>query len=200
MKGMYSSMIFLASACVFVAACGEQHNSEFSASATAEQLSNGSVKIRSSTSGEKADVEEAIKKRDAIDSRLPGSSIPLNAPSSRVTEVTAPGILQLADGRKIRLDGIRCENTAAIGYLRRILRDKSVSVIFLPSGQKISPIPAEVWMVDTGVQSATSSPAYSNLNETAITSGWCQVEATPTSKHNARYAALAKAFQGASGH
>jgi hypothetical protein len=146
---------------------------------------------------EKAKVLQQIRTRNLIDKRYPGDPIPWGVPSERVAKVMIPGILDLEDGRRVRLDGIRCDERA-IHYLSRLLQDPSVSVVVLPSTpNKISPIPADVWMVDDDLQlkGVTISPTYSNLIETAITSGWCDVQATATSKYNARYAALAKAFQ-----
>jgi len=158
--------------------------------------SDGSAKVRKATEREKAGLKESTEKREAVDARFPGSPAPWGSPSERVTDVSVPGVLKLKGGRSVQLDGIRC-NEEAVGYLRRILQDNTVSVVVVPSVESpTQPIPAEVWSADTDLQSKglATSPAYSNIIETAITSSWCQVEATPTSKHNERYAALAKAF------
>lgn len=197
MKSLYSSLILLACSCVLNVACTSQHASGLSASATAESSSDGSVQARESNAAEVADIQRTIRKREAVDALFPGSSIPLDASQERVVAINVPGILELEDGRKVRLDGIGCD-AIAVGYMRRILQEKSVSVVVLPSSRSnVTPIPAEIWTADTDLQTQglAKSPAYSNLTETAITSGWCKVEATATSKHNARYAALAKMFR-----
>jgi hypothetical protein len=130
-----------------------------------------------------------MARHEAIDARYPGSQTPLGARSERVLEVSVPGILKLESGRTVRLDGITC-NAKAVGYMRRVLFDHGVTVVVLPStNSQTSPVPAEVWMVDKSFQDATS---YQNINETAITSHWCEVKTSSTSKYNARYAALAR--------
>lgn len=133
-----------------------------------------------------------MKKLKAINVRFPSTPSPIGAPSERVTEISVPGILKLEGGRRVRLDGIRCAEEA-VGNLRRIMQGDTSSVVVLASGASATqPIPAEVWLVD---RLSTSQAAYSNVAETAITSGWCNVETTSTSKQNERYAALAEAFQ-----
>ena len=183
--------------CALNFGCSERSEHEISASATAETSSDGSVKVRKSTANEKARLDGDIQKRKQVDDRFPGSPTPWGSSSERVTDVSAPGVLRLAGGRIVQLDGIRC-NEEAVGYLRRMLQDSSVSVVVVTSGESTTqPIPAEVWTADTDLQTKglAIAPSYSNIVETAITSGWCQVEATRTSKHNERYSALAKAFQ-----
>ena len=183
--------------CVLGAGCGPQDRQEISATAAAVASSDGSVQTREATARERAELEEAIKKGKAIDERFPGSPTPWGLASERVIDVSVPGVLKLVGGRSIRLDGIRCDEKA-VGYLRRILQGKGVSVVVLPAeGVTTQPIPAEAWSADTGLQQQglAKSPSYSNVVETAITSDWCQVQVSPTSKHNERYAALAKAFQ-----
>lgn len=190
--------VFVAYLCGITAACDNQNGREISSSATAELTPAGSVRIRSPTNVEEMAVEMATKRREAVDARFPGSAPPWGMPSERVVRLDAPGILQLEDDRKVRLDGIRCDERG-VRYLRRVLFDTTVSVVVLPSdGSKITPIPADVWTVDTDLpqKGHASSRSYSNLIEGAITSGWCKVEQTATSRHNARNAALAKAFQG----
>lgn len=184
----FNIFLFLLCACTLVG-CKEQHNATLSANAAAEASPNGAITTRAPTSAEIADLQRNMAKHEAIDARYPGSETPLGARSERVIEVSVPGILKLESGRTVRLDGITC-NAKAVGYMRRVLFDQGVTVAVLPSGNsQTSPIPAEVWMVDKSFRDATS---YSNINETAITSHWCDVKASSTSKHNARYAALAK--------
>ena len=187
----------LLSGCVLGVGCSQPGSQEISATAAAVASSDGSVQTREVTARERAELDEAIRKGKAIDEHFPGSPTPWGSASERVTDVSVPGVLKLVDGRSIRLDGIRCDEKA-VGYLRRILQDKGVSVVVVPAeGVTTQPIPAEVWSVDPDLQQQglAKSPSYSNIVETAITSDWCVVEASLTSKHNERYAALAKAFQ-----
>ena len=190
------SLIVLIGICALVVGCEKPGNVEVSASAAAEASSNGSVSVRKPTPRELASLSEITAKIEAVNARYPGAQTPWGVSSERVIGISVPGILEFQNGRKVRLDGIRCEEKA-VGYLRRLLQDETTTVAFLPSVEsQVEPVPAEVWSVDKNLQvkSLASGPGYSNVTETAITSGWCQVEATPTCKHNERYAALAEAF------
>jgi hypothetical protein len=177
--------------------CNEQNGHEVSATAASDAFSDGSVTARKVTAREKRELEAEIQKQKAIDERFPGSATPFGLPSERVTDVSVPGVLKLEGGRAVRLDGVRC-NEEAVGYLRRWLQGATVSVVTIATTESTSqPVPVEAWAADTRLQAdgLAKTPAYSNILETAITSGWCQVEATPTSKRIERYAALAQAFQ-----
>ena len=188
--------LLLLCGCALVS-CGKQQSVTLTAGAVAEASPGGRVTTRTPTSQEIADLQRNIAQREAIDAHYPGSSAPLGVHSERVIGVSVPGILKLQGGRTVRLDGITCNETA-VAYLRRVLQDKNVTVVVLPSdNRRTNPAPAEVWSVDKSLQlqHVTSGPSYSNINETAIASDWCEAHATATNKHNARYAALASAFQ-----
>ena len=192
-------LIILAGATPWLTGCDKPGNAELSASATAEASSDGSVLTRKPTPQELAGLNADIAKRDAVNRQYPGSETPWGASSERVTGVSVPGILKLQNGREVRLDGIRCDEKA-VGYLRRLLMNETTTVAVLPSVESQSePVPAEVWSVDKALQvkGLTTTPSYSNITETAITSGWCRVEPTTTCKHNERYAALSAAFAAA---
>ena len=187
--------------CAFIFGCSEQNGREISATAVAEAASDGSTTVRKATLEEKSELEADIQKRKAIDERFPGSPTPFGSPSERVTDVSVPGVLKLESGRIVRFDGVHC-NEEAVGYLRQWLQGATVSVVVVATTQSTAqPIPAEVWAADTDLQTKglATSPAYSNILETAITSGWCQVEATSTSKRIERYTALAQSFQHSAG-
>jgi len=157
-----------------------------------------SIHVREITADERARIDMDIKKGEAVDAQFPGSPIPWGAPTVKISQVVVPGILKLASGKRVQLDGVRC-NEQAVSYLSRVLQGSTVSVVVVPSDESRSsePIPAEVWSVDDTLQlkGLTTTPSYSNIVETSITSGWCHVEATQTCKRNERYAALARAFQ-----
>jgi len=194
-----SFLVILLSPTLWMAGCGKQDSVEISASAAARANSDGSVSVHKPTSQELASLNEDIAKREAVNRQYPGSETPWGASSERVTGVSVPGILQLQNGREVRLDGIRCDERA-VGYLRRLLVDETTTVAVLPSVESQGePVPAEVWSVDKALQvkGLTTTPSYSNVTEIAITSGWCQLEPTTTCKHNERYAALSAAFAAA---
>ena len=193
------SLVILVGTCGLLAGCEKHGKVEVSASAAAEAASDGSVSTRKPTPQELASLNEITEKIGAVNAQHPGTQTPWGASSERVVEISTPGILELQSGRKVRLDGIRCDERA-VGYLRRVLLDETTTVAILPSVEgQAEPVPAEVWSVDKNLQvkNLAASPSYSNLTEAAITSGWCQVEATPTCKHNERYAALFAAFHAA---
>jgi len=195
-KVVTPSLVVLVAICGLVVGCENQKSVEVSASATATASSDGSVSVHGATGEEVARLKEQNARREAVDAQYPGSQTPWGAPSERVIEISVPGILKLEDGRKVQLDGVRC-GEEGVSYMRRMLQDETTTVAVLPSIEsQAEPIPAEVWSVDTDFQSKNlaTSPSYSNITETAITSGWCDVKATPTCKHNERYAALAQAF------
>lgn len=184
--------------CAATLGCSEPQRDahEISAGAATQASSDGPANTRAATASEQGELEAAIQKRKSVDAQFPASPVPWGAPGERVTDVAVPGVLTLAGGRRAQLDGIRC-NEQGVDYLRRILQDDGVTVVVVPSAQGTAqPVPAEVWSADSDLQSKgiSTSPAYSNVIETAITSAWCQVEATPSAKRNARYAALAQAF------
>jgi len=115
--------------CALALGCRPQDDNEISATAAAEASPDGSVRTRQATSREIAELNEGIRKRNEIDKQFPGAPTPWGSASERVTDVFVPGVLKLAGGRSVQLDGIRCDEKA-VGYLRRILQeDASVSVV-----------------------------------------------------------------------
>ena len=196
-KDFRAAYLLLFAAFTALLGCSQQREAQISASATAVSMPDGSTQTRKSTAREKASLAEDLAKVEAINAQYPGSQTPWGAPSERAVQISVPGTVELQSGKKVRLDGIRCDEKA-VGYLRRMLLDETISVIVIPSREDAAqPVPAEVWSADKELQNKglVKSPAYSNVTETAIKSGWCEVEATQTNKHNERYAALAKAFQ-----
>jgi hypothetical protein len=182
-------------AVLVTAGCTSDH--EVSATVAAESNEQGQTKVRSPTAAERANLDETMRKMAQVDARFPRPPIPKNVPSDLPIGVTAPGIVELQNGRHIRIDGVSCSNQG-IEILRRMMIDKTTRVIIIPSTSDPSkdPMPADVWTVDSFLQDKMPGAGldYSNVVETAITSGWCTVEPTATSKHNERYAALETAF------
>jgi hypothetical protein len=197
MSSKYLGLFLLVTWFALVVGCGRRDAHEMSATAAAEASADGSVQVRKATAIEKASLAEDIAKRKTIDERFPASPTPWGAAGERVVAVSVPGVLELEGGRKIQLDGIRC-NEQAVGYLRRVLQGDTTSVVVVTADASAGqPTPAEVWTADTDLQlkNLATGPSYSNIVEAAITSDWCKVETSATSKRNERYAALARAFQ-----
>lgn len=174
-------------------ACRQGGDTEVAGSATAQMQSDGTLRTKAASKDEVNSVSRTAEALKSVDERYPRSEPPYEVAVRKVAQVSEPGIIQLGDGVLVRMDGIRCDSEG-VEYLSRILRDEAVSVAIIPSvSADATPIPADVWIRDES--SAASSPSYSNVIETAITSRWCSVEPTQTCRHNDRYAALARAFK-----
>lgn len=172
--------------CALLMACSGEHDEQITAVAVVSNQSDGTTQTLKPSDRQ---LQRISKTTEAVDSLHPRSDPPFDAPSKSVAHVTVPGVLKLVDGTNVIMDGVRCEKQG-VEYLNRVLMDKSISVIVIPSVEgSAEPVPAAVWTRDQDL-----GPSYSNIVETAITSGWCAVEATQTCRHNARYAALAEAF------
>ena len=185
-------------ACSAVAVgCTRHADPEIAASAAADARPDGSIVDRESTAAERTSLKGTVEKHETVDAQYPRPQPPYGVPTQKVVRVSVPGLIQLEGEHTVRMDGIVCDEQA-ISYLRRLLLDETVSVVVTPSAANLGePTPADVWTVDSFLQTKDSNAplSYSNPIETAITSGWCAVEATATCKHNDRYAALARAFQ-----
>ena len=181
---------------VLVSACGQRaatHVPEsISGSATAERHSDGSVEVRETTSKEMARVDSSMSKLAAVDKRFPRPEIPICVPAVKALRVRPSGFVELSDGRVIRLDGVSC-SAHGIEVLSRVLIGETTSLLVVPTAEASDQVvPADVWTVE---DLEDGNVSHSSPAETALTSGWCDVESTSTSKHTERYAALVDAFR-----
>ena len=182
-------------ACLIMAACSSG-NSELSASAAAVANADGSTSIRQATSAELSELNETVTTAAKVDQRFPPSEPPTNVQAIKANGVVAPGLLQLEDGCRVRMDGVTC-SPEGIEYISRLALDATTAIAYIPSSSEIQdPVPAEVWLVDSSLHDTDSSLglSYSSIAETAIKSGWCIPIRTPTNPHNDRYQALYEAF------
>jgi hypothetical protein len=134
-------------------------------------------------------IKLAAASRAAIDAKFPSPEIAIDgATLYRVAKVEGDGRLVLDKGLILKLDGIGC-STDGIGYISRLLTNPTARIAFSASSKDLTqPIPADVWLVDiSSLQSGQTTPSYSMLAETALTSGWCVPERSTTSTTSTKY-------------
>jgi hypothetical protein len=171
---------------------------EVSASATAERSSDGTIVTREATTSEINDLDNLHKKLKELDRKYPGPQIPKDSKYFKVTSVDNNGTISLEAGQKIQVEGIRCSSQGTY-YIQKVLTGESDRVAFLASSsKKQNPVKAYVWHVDLSfmndpkLKKYKMGPAYSPLNEVALTSGWCTPERSASNAYNDRYEALSK--------
>jgi hypothetical protein len=170
---------------------------EVSASATAERSSDGTIVSRPATTAEIEDLHQFRNRLKEIDRKYPGPQILKNAKLFRVTSVDNNGIITLEDGQRIRLEGMKCSPETP-DYLRRLLLGDMDRVVYILSSTSSDSPAAYIWhaslslMNDPEMKKFVTGPSYSPLNESALTSGWCTPERSPSNAYNDRYEALSK--------
>jgi hypothetical protein len=160
--------------------------------ATGEVDKNGNVRHRESTSDEMAQLDAQELKNAEIDRRYPSPEIPKGVTPLKAIRISPPGIVELADTRTIRLDGVTCSDIG-VAFLSRLLIDPETFLIVVPTAPvSDQATPADVWTVE-GLGSGTVG--YSSPVETALKNGWCDVQPNSSSKRKVRYAAIVAAFR-----
>jgi hypothetical protein len=176
-------------ALVQLTAC-QQHDASQTGASVAAVDQQGNVHTREPTAEELARVQTSQDKIEEINRRFPRAEIPAGVSPSTAVGVLPTGAVELSDGRKVRLDGLKCSD-AGLEYLARLLVDPNSSLLVVPTGQiKDGVVPADVWTLEKLDGGALS---YSFPAETALTSGWCDVDPS-MSKQNDRYRSLVEAF------
>ena len=158
---------------------------------TSELDANGNVQTRMATSSEVARLEAEQAKNDVVDRRYPRPEIPKGVTPIKAVRVSPPGIVELADARRIRLDGVTCDQIG-VAFLSRLLIGPETSLLVVPTAQvSDQPIASDVWTVE---ELDGGAIGYSFPVEDALKNGWCDVEPNSTSKRRDRYAAIVVAF------
>jgi hypothetical protein len=167
-----------------------QHSDVSTYSSTAELDQSGNVRFRQPTSAELSELNTIDAKIAEIDRRYPRPEIPKGVLPSKAVRMLAPAIVELADGRRFHLDGVICSATG-LEYLSRRIIDPETAVLVVPLADSTDqPIAADVWTLEE----SNGQTSYSSPVETALTSGWCDVQTGSSSRHKDRYAALVSAF------
>lgn len=189
-------LLFVVSLVVRIAFAGDV--SQKSATAVAEKKCDGAIASQQATTTEIKRMEEFRIRLQEVDRKYPGPEMPKNAKLFRVISIDNNGIISLENGRRIRLEGMKCSSKTP-DYLRGLLMGDMDRVIYKPSSAKSDdPSAAYIWhadlslMNDPEMKKFIRSPSYSLLNETALMSGWCTPERSSSNAYNDRYEALSK--------
>lgn len=169
--------------------CGNVHknaesDTELTSTATVANV-NGQTTKQPTSAAEIAEMNAVQAKLAAIDAKYPPPKFDPKGRLYRVIGVQPNGDIVIDSGAVLRMDGVEC-SPGGVANINRVLSDDSARVAFEATGGNATPIPAQVWIVDVASQ---SSPQYSLIAETALTSGWCEPKALAAAQHP-RYVAL----------
>ncbi len=169
-----------------------------SGSATVEQHADGTIAARKPTSSETKSLDALRDYLKEIDRRYPGPQIPTNPNLLIVSSVDDTGTISLENGQRILIEGVKC-STQGIIYLRKHLTGESDRIVYdSSSSNNQDTLRAYIWhaslslMSDPELKKYKMGPAYSSLNETVLTSGWCIPDKSASNAYNDRYDALSK--------
>jgi hypothetical protein len=182
-------------AVLFVGGCQKQSTTDrgkpITASSSGELYSNGTVRTRSPTASESAALDAIEAKVAGVDRRYPSPAIPKGVSPVKARRVLPPGLIELVDGRSIRIDGVTCAESG-VEILSKFLIGPKTSLLVVPTTKGTEqPVLADVWTAD---DFGDGFIAYGSSAETALKNGWCDVQPNSTSIHRERYAALVSAF------
>jgi hypothetical protein len=104
-----------------------------------------------------------------------------------IKDFSGDGVIELTDGRRVRLDGLTC-SPDGVALLRRILLKPGTKVAIQEKSEKI-PVSANVWTVEES-EPPKIYYAPSFIGDFAVTSGACTPDASSNSDSLPRYTAL----------
>jgi hypothetical protein len=179
--------------------CDNKTQRQISVYATAVLKSDGSIETRETTHKEKEELDELQMKKGEIDRTIPGPAVPFDAKLHKVISIDDNSNITIESGQVIKLEGINCSPKTS-NYLRKLILGDMERIAFIPVfiQKENNLISAYVWhaslslMNDPELKGIVNGPAYSPLNEVALTSGWCIPIETPHNKYFKRYVALSK--------
>jgi hypothetical protein len=178
------TIALFASSVVCSAALSADNHATVSGSATAERNPDGSITTRQATTAEINSLEYLRYSLSQINSKYPGPQLPTNAKKIKVSSVDSSGNLLLENGLQLTLEGVKC-TPQGITYLQKSLEGNTDRIIYTPSSaNNQNPIRAYIWHF-FGV-------GYHQLNEGALTSGWCVQDKSVKHTYQDRYEALSK--------
>jgi hypothetical protein len=111
---------------------------------------------------------------------------PWHVPSSVINDFSSDGVIELTDGRRVRLDGLRC-SPDGVALLRRILLRPGTRVAIQEKSREI-PVSANIWTVEESEPTKIYAPSF--VGDFAVTSGACTPDASSNSDNLPRYTAL----------
>ena len=169
-----------------------------SATVSAERGPDGQIRELPTAADRQAEMTRMLAVRREIDARFPASRPSEGDARFSVSAVDAGGIVELADGTRLRLAGIDCDKPG-VEYLRQWLLSTPTEVIYQRTEDAVEgAIPVLLWEVeswDMPEMPGDTTFSFTSLNETALTSTWCKFQHSETNPMNDRYRALSKAFE-----
>ena len=186
---------------VLLISCGEREEVVLSATACAKSFKDGSVVECEPSKAAIDDLDNLMAETRRIDAAHPGPKMPGLEKLFSVTEVTREGGLILDEGNQLMLAGVECNTHPELTkYLKAlfIIGGTSKVVYELTGSVKGSNKLAYVWMVDTEFGAGIDEDGISfgsmvsNINETALSSGWCIPQQQEGHEYHERYVQLSK--------
>lgn len=161
-----------------------QQNEIVTGSSVAEMGAGGAIASRKPDKSEINSVEFLRNSLNVIDRKYPGPQMPANAKKLKVLSVDSSGNILLENRRKILIEGVKC-TPQGITYLQKFLTGDTDRIVYIPSSSNNqSPVRAYIWHF--------FSDGYNQLNEGALTSGWCVPDKSATHTYRDRYEALSR--------
>lgn len=186
---------------VFLCSCGEREEVVLSATACAKSLGDGSVVECEPSKAAVKSLDKLMAETQRIDTTHPGPKTPSLETLFTVTEVTRESGLILDGGTQLIIAGVECNTHPELAkYLKALFIVGSTSKVVyeLTGSVKGSSKLAYVWVVDPEFGAdideggISFGPMVSNINETALTSGWCIPQRQEGHKYHERYLQLSK--------
>lgn len=178
--------------CVALIACAPSQNQSkrVEAAYTGTVSASGEISTHKSTPSELAELKETTDVADQVNRLFPPPGAPRGVKGSSLVNVSEDGVLQLANGDRVYMDGLSC-STEGLDNIRKLLADKD-TVVVVARRSPGTPSPAELWSATQW--EGLKEPAYSPFPEAAISSGWCDPVTSSTNPYSRRYQALAEKF------
>ena len=194
---MYKQITIL-SIILLITACENEVSTDkniVSASACAKRLPNGDVIECDVDPKSEESLDETLQKMMDLDKALPGPKGPnIFSPDKsklfNVVDISEEYVIHLENDEKIIFAGLECKpNEDLYKYLNVVfLESKDNKVFYLPSGYEIDGAKySYIWEVSIDANGYGSS---SPLNETAITSKWCEPIKQDRHLYHERYLSL----------
>lgn len=141
-------------------------------------------------------LDEGTSKVFDIDRRFPRPMPPRDDELRTAVGVAAPGIIELDDGTRLRIEGVTCDQ-AGVDNLSKHLVGEDTSLIVRIIDTDASPPLAMIWtqmLLSEITPGAGPARSHSWPAETALTSGWCEPGPAGTAMMRDRYRALWSTF------
>ncbi len=134
-----------------------------------------------------------------VDGDMPGPQLPPLETRQIVRSVSAQGVLSLASGERLALAGVQCD-VRMIEYMQALFfGNEPDTLVYLPGGYVADGVRyAYVWNIslwELGDPDLEFAPATNSLNESGLSSGWCQPVEQDSHRFHSRYLAISRLYQ-----